>query len=918
MTNFGFLSTLARRRYEAVAAVCFFTSGFLALAYEICWIRKASLVFGAASFALTTVLAVFFAGLAAGSYWFGRVSVNHGRPLRRYALVESAVAVAAMASPGAFAVADRAFGWFYPYVHGSFVWLSCVRFLFLALIVFPPAALMGATLPLFCRQFVRTEAGLLRSVGLLYGLNTVGALLGCAATGFWLVPTVGVNRTLWWGGAANLLLAAVAWQLPLRVCAGSDGSASAKERGALPSADRAPGARHRQVVLSIAFLVVGFTALGHEVLWARFLSLLIYNTVHTYTLTVTVVLAGIVLGSAFAAITLVNLRRSAFVLGLVQVATGVVVAGIMLLPAEYWLPWKNAVSLGWQLALVALVMLPGAILSGIAFPVAARLAACAVYTTAADVGRLCALTTAGGIFGSLAVGFVSLPLFGMHATALFTTAICVINGLAVWWTLDGTLARRTKRNLSVIGAWLWIMVSVAGQTRLPADFLAPRDRLVAFREGHTGHVAVVRDGPRLRLEVDRLWQGENIKTHQIVAAHLPMLLHDDPRRVLVIGLGPGQTASRFLMYPIERLDCVEIEGAVLPLVRQYFHGAWFDDPRLRFVVEDGRNYVTHTDQVYDVISVEVGQAFRPGVATFYTCEFYERARQRLRAGGLLTQFVSLSFFDQDELRTVIRTFHEVFPETVLCHNREELLLIGKRDGELKLADRRLALLESNSAVKQDLDFRYWGGPEQRLQIPEVFAANLLLGPAQLKRISRGARVYYDDRPFLEYSTSSSKPERVELSTRLLLQHLAPIAELTRHSSLARDAERTGRMESVRQRNLDDLLAEELRSQAQAASIEGDRARAVELLGAALEHNPENLGANLALADTLAAKQSWNEALRYYRVLLKLDETNPMVHLRLTEAWRALGNTWEAEQHRRRAQELLAGEQNGAMGSEYQD
>jgi len=255
---------------------------------------------------------------------------------------------------------------------------------------------------------------------------------------------------------------------------------------------------------------------------------------------------------------------------------------------------------------------------------------------------------------------------------------------------------------------------------------------------------------------------------------------------------------------------------------------------------------------------------------------------------------------------------------VLCHNREELLLIGKRDGELKLADRRLALLESNSAVKQDLDFRYWGGPEQRLQIPEVFAANLLLGPAQLKRISRGARVYYDDRPFLEYSTSSSKPERVELSTRLLLQHLAPIAELTRHSSLARDAERTGRMESVRQRNLDDLLAEELRSQAQAASIEGDRARAVELLGAALEHNPENLGANLALADTLAAKQSWNEALRYYRVLLKLDETNPMVHLRLTEAWRALGNTWEAEQHRRRAQELLAGEQNGAMGSEYQD
>ena len=78
-----------------------------------------------------------------------------------------------------------------------------------------------------------------------------------------------------------------------------------------------------------------------------------------------------------------------------------------------------------------------------------------------------------------------------------------------------------------------------------------------------------------------------------------------------------------------------------------------DDPRLRFIVEDGRNYLTHTRSEYDLIAIEVGQVFRPGLASFYTLDFYEAARRRLKSGGILCQFVPLAAFQPEEFRTVL-------------------------------------------------------------------------------------------------------------------------------------------------------------------------------------------------------------------------------------------------------------------------
>ena len=105
--------------------------------------------------------------------------------------------------------------------------------------------------------------------------------------------------------------------------------------------------------------------------------------------------------------------------------------------------------------------------------------------------------------------------------------------------------------------------------------------------------------------------------------------------------------------------------SVFDLVRRHFDGTWMSEPRVRLIQDDGRTYLAHTAERYDVIALEVGQISRPGVAAFYSEDFYRQARARLNPGGILSQLVPLPFLTPDSLRSVVATFLAVFPQSVL-------------------------------------------------------------------------------------------------------------------------------------------------------------------------------------------------------------------------------------------------------------
>ena len=525
---------------NSIAIACFFLSGFAGLVYEVSWIRKASLVFGSTTFAVSTVLAVFFLGLACGSYLFGRIGQRTLRPLRLYALIEVGLGLFAMVSPYLLDFTESLYGPIYRALAGHAVMLFVARGVLVSLVILPPTILMGSTLPLFCRQFVHNDARVANCVGMLYGVNTLGAAIGCAAAGLFLLPTLGLRLTVQLGAALNILCGVAVWLLPI-----TKNQLSQLDRDSEQSASQGKIAAERftatQLPIAILFFSVGFVVLGSEVLWTRYLRLLTrQNSVYTYTLTLAVVLVGIVLGSFLASRLFDRPTPRARYFGLFQILTGLSVLTVMTLPQTFWAGIKN------ELGMYFLLLLPPAILSGASFPLAVRMVVEDASRASIGTGRMAAINTLGGILGSLLIGFVVLPILGIKFSVLFITGVSLLTGFAAWFWLDKTFSPLFRGGAAAGALLIWICLPFASGTQIPADFLAAGRQLVAFREGFDGDLAVIRrDKEWIELEIDRWWQGSNLKNQQVVGAHIPTLLHPNPKNILVVGAGTGPNAESF-------------------------------------------------------------------------------------------------------------------------------------------------------------------------------------------------------------------------------------------------------------------------------------------------------------------------------------------------------------------------------------
>ena len=847
--------------------------------------RKASLIFGSTTFAVSTVLAVFFLGLAGGNYLFGRIAQATTRPLRLYALIEFALGGLAMVSPYAFDLADNLYGGLYRIFADHTVFLFCSRLILVSLVVLPPTILMGGTLPLFCRQYVVSDSRIASSIGVLYGVNTLGAALGCVAAGLVLLPMVGLRLTVWLGAALNIL------------CGIAVASLRTIEAPPLepPRREKQSSADSRALVAGL-FLSVGFVALGGEVLWTRYLGLLIHNTVYTYTLTLAVVLVGIVLGSILASRFSDKSATRARHFGILQVLTGLVVLTLMTLPENIWQGFEG------ELGLYFILLLPAAILSGASFPLAVRMVVEDISSASIGTGRMAAINTLGGIFGALVVGFVCLPAFGLKISLLFITGVSLATGFATWMWLDRSLSLLFRGAAVAISTLIWIGIPFVTGTRIPADFLGERGGLVAFREGVGSNLAVIRDKGLLTLEIDRLWQGENRKNQQVMAAHIPMLFHPNPRSVLVVGVGTGQTASRFLMYDITRLECVDIEPTIFEFIREHFDSEWMGDGRVALIPEDGRNYLQYSNAKHDVISLEVGQIFRPGVAFFYTADFYRRTRERLNPGGVLAQFVPSLFFTTDQFRSVLRTFLNTFPQSTLWFNSSEFLLIGVNSEEVKLHSAALERLSANNRVHQDLSYGYWEGSQNWLNRPPVLLAGHLIGPRGLDELARNARLYWDDLPVLDYATRHvHKTEQNEIPLlNELRKYFEPVADLV---DFELSADVVSRIEKMREKNLGGLTASTLVRQAKTLNPSKDRTQVVQLLSKAVRANRENFDANRMLGDALVFQGKYEEAIQHYEGALRLRPNHAETHNNLGFALGQHGNLIAALRHFKEAVRL---------------
>lgn len=793
---------------HVAALALFFTSGFCGLLYEVVWIRAAGTVLGNTTHATGTVVAVYMAGLALGARlggsWADRRSPRRGIVL--YGALELGTAAAAMLVPFLLKAAEPLVGWGYRFLgegHPAFLFLRAGT---VALILFPPTLLMGATLPALARFLAAGTPDPARPTARAYAINTLGGAAGTLAAGFLLVPSLGLRATTWVAVALNLAVAAAAFALAR--CRGGSDPAEARGFGAESALPEKP------VPLAARLLVAlgGAAALIYEIAWTRALVLSLGSTVYAFTLILTAFILGLAAGSAAAARLLPRVRDPRPGLALAQAGTGL--SAILLLPflgdapvrvgsllTRFGRDFERTLAL--EAAAVGCFVFIPTLFMGAAFPLACRWAGLSERGLGRAVGSLLAWNTSGSIAGTLLASFALVPALGLDATITAAASVNFAAGAALFmtprprWRLAAAAAA-----LALPLAWAlprWDVGTLSTGAHLYG--LRFRGEVLAHAWDAYGLATVHRDSrAHLLLKVNGKTDGstapEDMATQRLLG-HLPLLHHPRPRRVFVIGLGLGVTAAAVARHPVERLDVVELSPAVARLAGCFREANEnvLGDPRTRLHVGDGRTAVRFGREFYDVLISEPSNLWISGMAGLFTRDFLGEARRRLAPGGLACLWVHAYRLDPEDFRCVVRTFFHVFEHGSLWEVTPggDYLLMGSPDP----VGRPLSLLRARLAETR-LDGHFTE------PTPAAFLEGLLAAAPAARGFAGPGPLLTDDRCILEYTAPKAIHRESGTRTLALLDALRR-APAERELYEGDGLEEIARRRELRRRGAEELL-----------------------------------------------------------------------------------------------------------------
>lgn len=804
------------------AAILFFLSGAAALIYQVVWARSLGLVLGASHLAVATVLSVFMAGLALGNRLLAGVADRSARPLRLYGLLECATGLSALGFLALMAVYPRLFGALAGGMADDRTSLTALRAAFALVAMIVPTTLMGGTFPVMTRFLAADAATFPRQLARLYALNTLGAVAGTLAAGFLLLRYLGATATLLAAVALSLAVGIAAIRLQRRA---APGNATAAATPAAAGADTAPtptgGPTDERAEPAIARAMIagvamsGFCALGYEVLWTRMLTFGVGTSVYSFAIMLAAFLAGMALGSQALA-TLAARGRPGSAAGfarlfaatqvLIGVAAFVVTARLSVLPATINAVQGALGDLGGgpftgRLATAAVLafghLAVPAFFMGAAVPAAGAALRHGSAGAGATVGRLLSANTVGAIVGPLVAGFLLIDLLGIERSLNVLAAVSVATGLAA-----GAATVSGHRRAALAAAALGAVVLLAGAMRWGGTW--DRDALARFVNNTPAGIALDVRGER-NLEVVFYREGVNetvsvfrslngIQTYvvngraeassaaidiqlQRALGHLPMLLHPAPRDVFVLGTGTAMTLGATARHPgVRRLVLAEIEHEMIAVGRLFarWNGDALDDPRLRIVIDDGRNFLATSRERFDVISTDPIHPWSGGAGYLYTREFFASVAARLAPGGIASQWLPLYELGVHDVQTVVRTFADTFPHVLVFATYYDAVLVGSLE-PIVIDPAALQARLAEPGIAADLAVARMDGATDLLSY-------FVMGTAGARRFGAGGALNTDDNLVLEFSAPASQGvprceaanvAALETARESLVDYLAP-------------------------------------------------------------------------------------------------------------------------------------------------
>jgi spermidine synthase len=775
------------RQILAGIVACFFLSGATGLVYEVLWIRMLGLVFGHTVFAITTVLTAFMAGLGLGGLLFGRIADRHPHPLVLYGTLEAGIGLSCLLIPLLLPRVEALYLTLYSSLHLSFFAFSLAQFALILVLLLVPTTLMGATLPVLSRFFVKDDGTLAKLVGLLYALNTFGAVLGTALAGYFLLPNFGMRGTLYLAAALNIGIGAlvIVYDQHLRRLRPADST----EEGALPQPTLPEVVPPPKFARLVALTVIGLGLSGaasmiYEVAWTRVLSLIIGSSTYAFTAMLLAFLVGIAAGSALFSRLWGQRRVGPMSFGTIELGIGL--SALLILPAFGKMPdlllRAFTVSMAPDFVLIVQVLLSisamivPTLLIGASFPCAVKVAARRVNRVGLDVGRLYAINTLGAIVGTVLAGFFLIPAHGVQTAVKVAVLLNLAIGLGIaigsarilrgWqWATSSILSVAILAGVFWMPAWNQAVMASGVAIYAPIYQQKFAGKIDLARAFHTSNVLFYEDGVSATVTVHRSGEHTFLKVNgktdastatdmhtQLMSGHIPLLLHPNPKTVLVIGLGSGVTLGAVAQYPLERIDVVEIEPAVVKASRFFAkeNREALKDPRVHLVTADGRNFLLATSRRYDVIISEPSNPWIGGLAALFSQEFYEIAKRRLSPGGIMLQWVQGYSLLPSDLKMVVRTFRTAFPATSIWQatGPVDYLLVGQERTRPLDLGRVQAMYEASPAIRQDME-------RLGFRSPYALLADFLLTEQDAARYAQNADVNTDDLLPLEFSAPRS-------------------------------------------------------------------------------------------------------------------------------------------------------------------
>jgi spermidine synthase len=759
----------------ALLLACFFLSGFAALLYQTAWTRELSFVFGTSELAVAAVLAAYMGGLALGAAAAARYALRLRRPVLAYGVLELAIAVSALLVPAGIRlinglyVASLGGGSELAPAQASVAAVFQLGAAFAVLL--PPTAFMGATLPLLARHAVRREAEIGSRVGLLYAVNTAGAIAGTLCAAFWLMPELGLRLTVWVGAALNGVVFALAARL-------SRGAAPLPAPDEARSAPAAAPAGAGWILPAIA--LSGAVSFAYEVLWTRLLGHLIGSSVQAFATMLASFLLGIALGSAVAARLATSRERAAQGFGIAQL--GIALASYAALALADRLPQlSRGLGAGPDaplagVAVAAAPMLPITLCIGATFPFAVRLRAHRPEQAAGATARVYAWNTVGAIAGALGAGFLLLPGLGFAGT--LGAGVAASLGLAALAALaDRPRHLRLAAAAAAAGIGVLALPPRSPWALLSSSPMGGRDtrrgEIVFAAVGRSSTVMLFDEATHFRLASNGLPEATILRQGGLAGGSvarwlgiLPALLRPEARDLLVVGLGGGM-ALEAVPSTVEAIDVIELEPEVVRANQQIGGQRAIDplaDPRVRVTIGDARGALQLTARRYDAIVSQPSHPWTAGASHLYTREFFSLARSRLAPDGVFVQWIGLAFVDEALLRSLLATLLEVFGHVEAYQPEAGGLLFAASDAPLGLEGAREAL----RAAPQD--YARFG-----IHRIEDVAAARVLGEAGTRALAEGAALNTDDHNLL--ASRASRLGRAALdagSAHALMEDFDPL------------------------------------------------------------------------------------------------------------------------------------------------